>query len=205
MTEKPNNKRRAILTAIICCTYLLLTICYHHIDKYLTGVCFLVLTIIIPITFIAIVVYAIKGIINLFLNRQNLTFKLVIPVIICSLTLLYTIFCPYQYRLDSEKLESKVDFRACYEGTQNQAYILFRQDKTFELNWTGVFGYDEWFTGHWEKSGDTLFLKYDNKKVKQLGDKILISNGYLNPIGNSVDKKKFPRPMFYLGYCKHEN
>ncbi|MBL7935272.1 MAG: hypothetical protein JNM51_05620 [Bacteroidia bacterium] len=116
---------------------------------------------------------------------------------------MYSIFSPY--KLDSEGLESEVEFRACYEGTQNQAYIKFRHDKSFELNWTGVFGYNEWWTGTWKKVGDTLMLKYNTKKVVQLGDTILIANGYLNPIGRSVDTAKFRRPMFYLGYCRHEN
>ena len=124
-------------------------------------------------------------------------------MIVCSITLLYTLFSPY--RFDSEKLESKVEFKACYEGTQNQAYILFRKDKTFELNWTGVFGYNEWWTGKWNRKGNMLTLKYDGKKVEQLGEEILISKGYLNPIGKSFDKKKYPYPMFYLGDCRHEN
>lgn len=192
-----------IKRTVICFIYLILTIFYHHIDKHLTGVIFIILTLLIPITFIAIAVYTISGLINIFRNRQNLTLTLCLPTIITLTTLIYTIFSPY--RLDSEKLESKVAFRACYEGTQNQAYIKFRQDKTFELNWTGVFGYDEWWMGQWNKKGDTLILKYNGKEVKQLGDTVLIANGYLNPIGHSADTTKYPYPMFYLGYCKHEN
>ncbi len=203
MTTENAIKKRTIITTVICFIYLILTIFYHHIDKHLTGVIFIILTLLIPITFIAIAVYTISGLINIFRNRQNLTLTLCLPTIITLTTLIYTIFSPY--RLDSEKLESKVAFRACYEGTQNQAYIKFRQDKSFELNWTGVFGYDEWWTGQWSKKGDTLILKYDGEKVKQLGDTVLIANGYLNPIGHSVDTAKFPQPMFYLGYCRHEN
>lgn len=203
MVETPKTARALILTAIICCVYLLLTIFYYHINKHLSGVLYMFLTVLIPSTFIIIVILEIKGIIKIIRNRQNLSFNFCLPTIVCSVTLLYTLFSPY--RLDSEKIESEVDFRACYEGTQNQAYILFRKDKTFELNWTGVFGYNEWWTGKWEKSGAILTLKYDGKKVEQLGDKILISKGYLNPIGKSFDRKKYPYPMFYLGYCRHEN
>lgn len=203
MEETTQTRRSLILTTIICSIYLLLTIFYHHINKHLSGIVYLILTALIPVTFIAIVVFEIKGIVKIIRNRQNLNFTLCLPTIICSITLLYTLFSPY--RLDSEKLESEVEFRACYEGTQNQAYILFRKDKTFELNWTGVFGYNEWWTGKWSKNGNVLTLKYDGKEVKQLGDKILISKGYLNPIGKSFNKKEYPYPMFYLGYCKHEN
>ena len=203
MEETKKIKRSIISATIICSVYLLLTIFYHHINKNLSGFLYIILTLLIPITFITIIVYGIKGIFKIARNRQNLNLKICFPTVICSLTILYTFLSPY--RLDSENLESKVEFRACYEGTQNQAYILFRKDKTFELNWTGVFGYNEWWTGKWEKEGNTIFLKYDNKKVNQLDDTIVIANGYLNPIGKSVDKVKYPQPMFYLGYCRHEN
>lgn len=201
--ETAKTKRTIILTTIVCCVYLLLTIFYHHINKNLSGVVYLILTALIPITFITIIVFEIKGIIEIIRNRNSLNFNFLLPTIVCSITLLYTLFSPY--RLDSEKLESEVEFRACYEGTQNQAYILFRKDKTFELNWTGVFGYNEWWTGKWNRKGNMLTLKYDGKKVEQLGEEILISKGYLNPIGKSFDKKKYPYPMFYLGDCRHEN
>lgn len=202
MTD-PKTKKQTIIATSICVVYLLLTIFYHHIDKYLTGAIFIILTLLIPITFLAIVIYMFVGLIRIFRNRRSLTFKLYLPTIITLTTLIYTIFSPY--RLDSEKLESEVEIRACYEGTQNQAYIKFRKDNSFELNWTGAFGYDEWWTGQWRKTGDTLLLKYDGDKIKQLGDTVLIAKGYLNPIGHSVDTAKFHRPMFYLGYCRHEN
>jgi len=73
------------------------------------------------------------------------------------------------------------------------------------LHWTGAFGYNEWRTGKWQRAGKVLTLKYDGNKVEQLGEEILISKGYLDPIGKSFDKNKYPYPMFYLGYCKHEN
>lgn len=201
MEETTKTKRSLILTAIICSVYLLLTIFYHHIDKYISGIVCWVLTALIPITFITMIVFEIKGFIRLIRNRKSWTLKLCLPTIICSITLLYTLFSPY--RLDSEKLESEVEFRACYEGTQNQAYILFRKDKTFELHWTGVFGYNKWWTGKWERKGNVLKLKYDGEKVEQLGEEILISKGYLNPIRKTFDKKEYP--MFYFGCCKHEN
>lgn len=203
MEKLIKKKREIIFTIMVCSVYLLLTIFYHHIDKNISGVLYIILTLLIPITFVIIIVCEIKGIIEIVRNRQHLNFKFCLPTLIYSLTIFYTFFSPY--RLDSRNLESKVELRACYEGTQNQANIVFREDKTFELNWTGVFGYNEWWTGKWKKKGNVLFLKYDNKKVEQLGDTLLIAKGYLIPIGKSVDKVKYPRPMFYLGYCKHEN
>ena len=203
MIKTSDTNRSIILTTIFCCVYLLLSIFYHHIDKHLTGVLYISLTLLMPALFITIVIYEVKGIIGITRNRKNLSLRFCLPTIICSLTLIYTIFSPY--RLDSESLESEVEFRACYEGTQNQAYIKFRKDKTFELNWTGVFFANTWWTGKWSKNNDTIILKYDNEIVKKLGNKILIKDGYLHPIGHSMDSAEFYRPMFYLGFCKHEN
>lgn len=202
MTDKKIRKR-IIITTVLSVAYLLLTIFYYHINKHLTGATFVILTLLIPLLFLTIIVFLILSLIQIYLHRQNFTFNVFIPAIVCALTLLYTIYSPY--RIDSEDLESPIEFRACYEGTQNQATIKFREDKTFELNWTGVFFANKWWTGKWRKNGDTIIFNYDNDVVKQLGYKVIIDNGYLRPIGNFVDTVKFYRPMFYLGFCKHEN
>jgi hypothetical protein len=203
MNEIKKSKRTMLLAILYCCIYLLLTIFYHHIDKYLTGYPFIILTLLIPLTFFLLVVNGGIGIIKIFRHRQNINLSLCSPTIIYTVTLLYTLFSPY--RLDSENLESPVAFQACYEGTQNQAYILFRQDKTFELNWTGVFGYDKWYTGHWRKKGTQLHLYYNTVIPKQLGTQLLLKKGYLVPIDSLFEQKKYPRVLFYLGNCKNQN
>jgi hypothetical protein len=204
LTFVPTTQRTIIVT-IVCIVYLLVTTFYHHIDKYLTGIGFIVLTLLIPITFIAILVYAIKGIIQVVRNRQNLTFKFCLPTIIALATFTYTTFSPWQ--LNSENLESKVEMRACYEGTQNQSYIKFRADKSFEINSTGVFFADFWYTGQWNKNGDTIFMKFAKEKPGLLSDTIILHKEYLIPIAeiNSVDSLKHYFAHYYLGYCKHEN
>jgi hypothetical protein len=198
-----SNNRDTILTTLFSSVYLFLTIFYYHIDKHITGIVFIFLTIIIPMSFIAIAAYVVKGIIELIKSRKNINLRICIPTIICTLTLGYTFFSPY--KLDSENLESPVEIRACYEGTQNQATFKFREDKTFELNWTGVFGGNDWWTGKWNKNGDTLFLKWNIKRIEKLGDTLVIKNEYLYPVRYLNDSMKSYRPMFYLGYCRHEN
>jgi hypothetical protein len=203
MNEIKKSKSTILLSILYCCLYLFLTIFYHHIDKFLTGYPFIILTLLIPITFLLIVVNEVIGIIKIFRHRPNINLSLCVPTIIYTTTLLYTLFSPY--RLDSEYLESPVSFHACYEGTQNQAYILFREDKTFELNWTGVFGYDKWYTGYWHKKGSQLLLQYDTAVPKQLSTHLLLKNGYLVPIDSCIEQKKYPRVLFYLGNCKNQN
>lgn len=163
----------------------------------------IVLTLIIPTTFIMMVVYAIKGLIDIYRNRQNLSTKFCLPTIIMLITLIYTVFSPW--RLDSERLESDVVLRACFEGTQNQAYIKFRHDKSFELNWTGVFGYDEWFIGTYTQEADTFFLHYETEKPYRFGDTIVNNGESLITINKfKKDSSQYFVP-FYLGYCKGLN
>lgn len=202
MTDK-NNFNRTTLTTSICVTYLLLIIFYYHIDKHISGVLFTILFLLIPILFLTIIVFTIINFILIYKQRHSLTLKVFLPMLICILTLSYTIFSPY--RLDSEYLESPIEFRACYEGTQNQATIKFREDKTFELHWTGAFFANDWWSGKWSRNGDTINFSYDKEKSEQLGEKVLIYQGYLRPIGNPTDSMKYKRPMFYLGFCRHEN
>ena len=175
---------------------------YHHIDKYLTGVLFVILTLLVPITFISIFVFWIIGLIQVIKNRSHLTLTLCLPTIISTATILLMFLGDYD---TSERFESEVEFRACYEGTQNQAYIKFRKDKTFELNWTGVFFSNTWWTGHWNKKGNIVTLKYDNKILDALGDSLLIENGNLIPLQPLADTSTHYRPIFYLGFCRGEN
>lgn len=187
----------------MCCLYLLLTACYYHIDKYTGGVIFALLTLMVPITFVSIIVYFVIAIVVIFRNRKNLTIQICLPFIVCLLTLMYTTLSPY--RLDSEKLESKVLLRACYEGTQNQATLKFRENKTFELHWTGVFFYSEWFCGKYEQKADTLLLHYLTKRPYRFGDTIMIKDNSLITLNQyKIDSSQYFVP-FYLGYCKGTN
>ncbi|MGL4599096.1 MAG: hypothetical protein ACRCYO_16370, partial [Bacteroidia bacterium] len=73
----------------------------------------------------------------IFKNKEYLVLSYSLSICFGLITLTYAIFSPW--RLDSERLESDVVLRACFEGTQNQAFIKLRQDNSFELNWTGAF------------------------------------------------------------------
>lgn len=202
MTEIKSTRWAAIVI-VVCIVYLLLTIFYHHIDKHLKGIVFVVLTLLIPTAFISMFVFTIKGFIQIYRNRQNLSFKLYLPTIVAFTTLTYTIFSPW--RLDSESLESKVVLRACFEGTQNQAYIKFREDQSFELNWTGIFGYDEWFIGTYTQKADTFYLRYETEKPFRFGDTIVNNGESLITINQlKKDSSQYFVP-FYLGYCKGLN
>jgi hypothetical protein len=200
-----NNRvrKQTKITVAVCIFYLLLTIFFHHIDKYSPDALRIVLTLLVPITFIVIIVYFIKGLSTILRNRKQLSLLIFLPTLSSLITLAYTLFSPW--RLDSEKLESSVVIRACYEGTQNQAYIKMRKDKSFEINWTGVFFYDEWHFGTYSQKGDTIFLKYKTDKPYGFGDTILNNGSSLITINKfKKDSSQFFLP-FYLGYCKGLN
>jgi hypothetical protein len=197
--------KRILIVSIVCTVYLLLSIFYYRIDKYLTGIVFTILTLLLSTMFIAMITYAFKGINEIYRNRKILTFRYCLPTIIVLITLIYTLVSPW--RLDSENWESKVEMRACYEGTQNQSYINFREDNTFEIHSTGVFFASFWYWGQWEKNSDTLFLKFDTEKNKLLSDTIIIHNEYLIPSGQVklTDSLNMYHRYYYLGYCKGLN
>jgi len=201
--KKINLKNRTINASIVCIVFLLLIIFYHHIDKYTTGLFFISLTLLVPITFVTIVVYLFKGLILVFRNIKELTFKIYFPVIISLVTLGYLFFSPY--RLDSENLESEVVLRACFEGTQNQAYILFRDDNTFEIHWTGAFFANSWFYGNYTQSADSIYLDYKTEKPYRFGDSIINTGQNLITINKvKIDSNQY-FVQFYLGYCKGLN
>ena len=200
--DNKNHINLLVKAISICLAFLLLTGFYYHLDKHLTGPVFIILTLCIPFLFLFIIVYTFKGVLEIFRHKQNHSFTRLMPTILYSLTLSYLFFSPYQF--SSEQLESPVILRACYEGTQNQATIKFRKDKTFELNWTGIFFSNSWYTGNYTQNSDTLLLNYKTEKPIRFGHLIVIKNGELQTIKTTSDSLENIAP-FYLGYCKHLN
>lgn len=200
-----NNLNRKILikVSIACTIFLLLIIFYYHIEKYTTGSIYIFLTLLIPISFVYIVIYLIKGLIQIFRNKKPLSIIICLPFFITLSTLIYLFFSPY--RLDSEKFGSKVRLRACFEGTQNQAFILFRENQTFEINWTSVFFSNSWYYGTYIQKADTFYLNYTTEKPYRFGDTIVNNGLSLITINkHRIDSNQYFVP-FYIGYCKGLN
>ena len=173
--------------------YLLVTIFYYHIDKHFTGVPFVLLTLLVPVTFVWMLVIFIKGLLTIFRKKAVTNYEINLPTIISGITLMYTCFSPY--RLNSEKLESKAIVTGYFKGTQNQAVIRLRADKSFELNWTGVFGYDEWFAGTYTQTADTVFLTYKTKRPFRFGTKILNNGEILETLDKPASHDQYFVPF----------
>jgi hypothetical protein len=172
------HKKLVLFATITCSIFLLLIVFFHYIDKYLTGTVFVLLTLLIPITFLFIVTITIIGLIQIFNYHGFRSFKLFFPVIITLTTMAYTFFSPF--RLDSENFESNVLKTAYHEGTQNFSYFILREDKTFEAR-SSSFVSSSWFYGDWKIKCDTLFLKFETRKPYNLNDTMIIHKNYLVP------------------------
>lgn len=138
--------------------------------------------------------------------KQQNTLKLnsFLSIGILLIGLLDGIYNPF--RINLESIYGDVIFRACYEGTQNQATFKLREENAFEIHWTGIFFYDEFFTGTYNQIGDTLFLDYNGKKPSRFGDKVLMDNENekLRTIRSDIDSLQNVA-IFYYGYCKGLN
>lgn len=167
------------------------------------GFWLLPINLVILISFLWIIVRVIKELIMIFKIRNSLTLKALTPILTLTLGLLmlFTI----QFNVE-DTLYGKVRFRACYEGTQNQATFKLRENNRFEIHYTGVFFADEFVTGKYKLNADTLYLTYKNEIDERFGNKVFMDDSiqYLIPIkGDSMQRSE--RRNFYFGYCKGLN
>lgn len=158
----------------------------------------------IVVLFFWLIVKIIKETVRLIKQRKTMTFRLFIPIMIMTLMLLDGMFNPL--KIDLNKIYGNVVFRACYEGTQNQATFKLLEKNKFEIHWTGVFFYDEYFVGTYEKRGDTLYLDYRGKKPVRFGERVLMNNDkeILETLRRDDDSLRNVVP-FYYGFCKGLN
>ena len=108
-------------------------------------------------------------------------------------------FNPLRINLDS--LYGNVVFRACYEGTQNQATLKLRENGKFDIHWTGAFFADDYYSGNYKKLGDTIIMNYETEIPEQLGDTLIIKKELLYVIKQDTTRSTH----FYLGNCKGLN
>lgn len=153
----------------------------------------------IAILFFWLITKIIIEITRLIKQRENLTFNLYIPILIMTLFLLDGMYNPLKVNLD--KLYGQVVFRACYEGTQNQATFKLRESGKFDIHWTGVFFSDNFYTGDYIKNGDTLLLNFNTEIPRNFDDTLIIKGEYL--YRQKADS--LISTHFYLGYCKGLN
>lgn len=173
--------------------------------RYPGGLWIPVIFLTIVVGFLWLIIKLVREIIGLIKNRKSFKQNHLLPTILIVGVLCFTFFNTLSFDID-ERFYGKVVFRACYEGTQNQATFKLREGNKFEIHWTGVFFYDEYFTGTYLQIGDTLILDYQTERPVRFGDRIFMdnTNEILTTIRQENDGLKNVVP-FYYGYCKGLN
>lgn len=83
------------------------------------------------------------------------------------------------------------------------ATIYFRESGDFEYSHVGFFGITEFEKGTWTKNNDTLYIDYNRKVPKFVGDKmILTEDEFLKITDGLIEESKY---WFYRGHCKGLN
>ena len=173
--------------------------------RYPGGLWIPLIFLLIVVGFIWLIIKLVKEIVGLIKSRSTFRWNHLLPTIFIAGVLCFTFFNTFSFDI-AEKIYGKVIFRACFEGTQNQATFKLREGNKFEIHWTGVFFYDEYFTGTYRQTGDTLILNYHAGRPIRFGDRIFMDdqNELLTTIRQQNDSLMNVVP-FYYGYCKGLN
>lgn len=189
-----------ISISLVSVTLSLLLYLSPLLSRYVGGIWTAVIFLFIFIGFIWLIVKLFQELVRLARNRSTFRWTHLLPGILIVLVLCFTWFNTLS--LDEDTIYGKVIFRACYEGTQNQATFKLREGNKSELHWTGVFFYDRYFTGTYQQVGDTLLLDYETDLPGRFGERVLMDNQQklLITISQVSDSSKNFVP-FYYGYC----
>lgn len=199
--KHPKLRKELFLAITFSTIYLLLNIFQYHLENILQGLP--VNIIIIAILILLVILLGIQ-IFKIFRRRKKskgrikLKFIFYIPAIILLFAILYT-FSPF--KLDSEKLESKIILRGCYEGGNSNATIAFRADKSFEIKWKGETGYLDRYHGIYRTAKDTFYLTYFDNSPEKFGSVVINSGQSLICLDKSIQLENY-FIIFYIGPCK---
>jgi hypothetical protein len=190
-----NLKRSLILSALFWGLIRL-----HPIwERYPGGFWNLLIYIIIASLFVTLIIKIIKEIVQLIKKRHVLKLNLFFPIITMLVLLFDSLFNPLE--IDLNKIYGEITFRACYEGTQNQATFYLRENNNFDIHWTGAFFSDNFFTGNYIKNRDTIILEFETNIPRHLDDTLIIKDEYIY----RLQSDSLIYTHFYLGDCKGLN
>jgi hypothetical protein len=128
-------------------------------------------------------------------NTRNYTILLLIPVfwILSNSGILM---------IDENMWQSKVKWKACYEGTMSTSRLFIRENGTFEDFNIGFFAYVHYGSGSWQAQNDTIYLRYDMPiRSRLLADTLYVKNNLLY----KVHSDSLIYTNYYLGDCKGLN
>ena len=197
--------KKLIIIGLVSMTLLILVYTDPIWTRYPGGLWIPLIGLLIGVGFLWLIIKLIREIIGLIKNRKTFKKNHLFPAILIVGVFCFIFFNTFSFDIE-DKIYGKVVFRACYEGTQNQATFKLRGENRFEIHWTGVFFADKYFTGTYKQVGDTLFLDYDSDQPVRFGDRIFMDNKneLLTTIRQENDSLKNVVP-FYYGFCKGLN
>ena len=197
--------KKLVSIGLVSVTLLILVYTDPLWTRYPGGLWIPLIFLLIVIGFFWLTIKLIKQIIELIRNRKQFRWNHLTPTILICGFLYFIFFNTFSFDIE-DSIYGNVIFRACYEGTQNQATFKLREGNRFEIHWTGVFFYDEYFTGPYRQSGDTLILNYYTDRPIRFGERIIMDNPnqLLTTIRHDNDSLANVVP-FYYGYCKGLN
>lgn len=197
--------KKLVLIGLVSVTLLILFYTDPIWSRHPGGLWILVIFLLIVIGFIWLAVELIKQIIGLIKNRRIFDWSHLLPSILIIGVLCFIFFNTFSFNVE-EKIYGKVTFRACFEGTQNQATFKLKEGNKFEIHWTGVFFYDEYFTGTYRQIGDTLILNYQSERPIRFGNRIFMDNENQSLVSIRKENDSLKNVVsFYYGYCKGLN
>ncbi len=153
----------------------------------------------IAVLFFWILTKIVIEIIRIIKIRKEVSFKIFMPILVLIIGIADGMYNPLKIDLDS--VYGKTVFRACYEGTQNQATFKLRDNGKFDIHWTGVFFSDNFYTGKYSMNGDTILMDFYTEIPRMLGDTLIINEEILYRLKSDT----LTTTHFYLGYCKGLN
>lgn len=179
-----------------------LTLIYDLWARILPPLGNLLLQIVILILGLSLLLFLGIAIIKLFFNNNFKQIQMYVPIFLIPLVFTAIIYNP----LNIDYFFGKVIYQACYEGTQNQAILKLRANGEFDIHWTGVFGYDEYFLGKFEEKNDTLFFNFKNGTApRNLENLAIKSKGKGILFFEKNDSELEPSLLFYEGKCRGLN
>ena len=193
--------KRQITVAILLCLSVLILLSGGYFWQQISGLAqpiafFLILGLSL-IVFIKLIV----SLIRVYKLKSFLNLKIWLPSIIYLTTIILVFTTPKWLFVDFYL--SKVVYRGCYEGTMNDATIVFRKSGEFEYRDVGFFATTVFIKGKWTKKGDTIQISSKHIIPLFLGNKLLVTETKF--INISADATEENQSNFYRGYCKGLN
>jgi hypothetical protein len=198
-------RRKLSLISVVSLLYLFLIYTDPLWMRYPGGLWIPILFLLIVVGFFWLTFSLCIELLGLMKNKKDRTWRQMLPALLITLILCFSFFYTIPFDVE-EEVYGKVLFRACYEGTQNQATLKLREGNRFEIHWTGVFFYDEYFVGRYSQSLDTLFLNYQGDKPARFGEIVYMESQskLLRTIRQHGDSSAND-VSFYYGYCQGLN